>query len=214
MPKPFDFGGVNLTAGEDASGARPSPEVPFCIAILGDFSGRANRGICDAKTIGKRRALLIDRDNLEEVLSGSGAEIQLPVEEGAALRLQFSELDDFHPDRIFERLDIFAKLREMRGRLQDPSTFQKAAGELGLRFGESATDARKPNTSSVVAPSAAALASGSLLDAMIEQTEARVATEGPRRSSDEVGEFARRVVAQHLVKSPDPRQAEVLAVVD
>ncbi len=44
MPKPFDFGGVNLTAGGDTAGARPSSETPFCVAILGDFSGRANRG--------------------------------------------------------------------------------------------------------------------------------------------------------------------------
>jgi type VI secretion system protein ImpC len=214
MPKPFDFGGVNLTAGEDASGARPSPETPFCIAVLGDFSGRSNRGVRDAKVIGKRRALLIDRDNYDEVLSRSGVEIQLPMGERGSLDLRFSELEDFHPDRIFERLDIFAKLREIRAQLQDPSSFQKAAGELGLRSRDSVAEARKPDTTAAATPDVAKLASGSLLDAMIEQTEARVATDGPRRSGDEVGEFARRVVAQYLVNNPDPRQAEVLAVVD
>jgi len=214
MPKPFDFGGVNLTAGDDASGARPSAETPFCIAILGDFSGRASRGVCDAKLIGKRRALPIDRDNFDEVLSRSGAEIQLAMGEGGALHLRFSELDDFHPDGIFQRLDIFAKLREMRGRLQDPSTFQKVAGELGLRLGDSVADARKSDTAPATAPGATTLVSGRLLDAMVEQTEARVATERSGRSGDDVGEFARRVVAQHLVNSPDPRQPEVLAVVD
>lgn len=214
MPKPFDFGGVNLTAGEDSSGAHPSPETPFCIAILGDFSGRANRGICDAKTISKRRAVLVDRDNFDEVLSRSGAEIQLPVGDSGPLHLRFSELEDFHPDRVFQRLDIFGKLRELRGRLQDPSTFQKAAEELGLRSRDSAPEPKKPDTSPVVAPSAARLASGSLLDEMIEQTEARVATDRPRRSSDEVGQFAQRVVAQYLVSTRDPRQPEILAVID
>ena len=62
MAKPFDFGGVNLTGGGDSAGARPTEDTPFCIAILGDFSGRANRGICDAKTIGKRRAVLVRFD--------------------------------------------------------------------------------------------------------------------------------------------------------
>lgn len=214
MPKPFDFGGVNLTAGGDASGARPSQETPFCIAILGDFSGRANRGIHAAKAVGKRRAVLIDRDNFNEVLSRSGAEIQLPLGDRGALHLRFSELEDFHPDSMFQRLDIFAKLREIRGRLQDPSTFQRAAGELGLRLGHPEADAKKPDTPPEVASGVTTVASGSLLDAMIEQTEARVATQRPRSSDDEVGEFARRVVAQHLVNSPDPRQAEVLAVVD
>jgi type VI secretion system protein ImpC len=214
MAKPFDFGGVNLTAGGDSSGARPSAETPFCVAILGDFSGRANRGISEAGTIGKRRAVLVDRDNFDEVLSRSGAEIQLPMGEGAGLQLRFSELEDFHPDHIFQSLDIFGKLRKLRGRLQDASTFQQAAEELGLGSGDARPEARKAGTSPVVAPSAAKLASGSLLDEMIEQTEARVATDRPRRSSDEIGEFARRVVAQHLVSTSDPRQPEILAVVD
>ena len=48
MPNTFDFGGINLTAGGDTSGARPTAETPFNIAILGDFSGRASRGISDA----------------------------------------------------------------------------------------------------------------------------------------------------------------------
>jgi type VI secretion system protein ImpC len=219
MPKPFDFGGVNLTAGEDSSGAHPSEETPFCIAILGDFSGRANRGISDAKTIGKRRAWLVDRDNFDEVLARSGAEIQLPMDESGTLRLRFSELDDFHPDRIFEHLEIFGKLRDRRARLQDPSSFQKAAEELGLRSRDAASQPAKPVPASTRAPSAVQLASGSLLDEMIAQTEieqskSRGVTDGPRRPADEIHEFAQRVVAQHLVSTPDPRQPEVVAVID
>jgi type VI secretion system protein ImpC len=217
MPKRFDFGGVNLSAGEDSSGARPSDETPFCIAILGDFSGRANRGICDAKTIGKRRAWLVDRDNFEEVLARSGAEIQLPMDESGALHLRFSELDDFHPDRIFERLDVFAKLRALRSRVQDPSSFEKVANELGLRSRDATSLPAKP--APPVAPTAVQLASGSLLDEMIAQTEieqskARGATDRPRRSTDEIHEFAHRVVAEHLVSTPDPRQPEIVAVID
>jgi type VI secretion system protein ImpC len=214
MPKAFDFGGVNLTAGGESSGARQSAETPFCIAILGDFSGRANRGISDAKGIGKRRAVLVDRDNFDEVLSRSGAEIQLPGGESSSLHLRFSELEDFHPDRVFQRLDIFGELWDLRGRLQDPSTFQQAAEELGLRSRASVPEPRTADTSPVIAPSAAQLVSGSLLDEMIEQTEARVATDRPKRSVDEVRDFAQRAVAPYLVSTPDPRQAEVLAVVD
>ena len=185
MPKPFDFGGVNLSAGEDSSGARPSDETPFCIAILGDFSGRANRGISDAKTIGKRRAWLVDRDNFDEVLARSGAEIQLPMDESGALHLRFSELDDFHPDRIFERLEVFGKLRDLRSRVQDPSSFPKVAEELGLRSRDAASQPAKPALTRAVAPSAVQLASGSLLDEMIAQTEieqskARSVTDRPR----------------------------------
>ena len=214
MPRPFDFGGVNLSAGEESAGARESSETPFRIAILGDFSGRANRGISDSKTIGKRRAVLVDRDNFDEVLSRSGAEIQLPMGDSGSLRLRFSDLDDFHPDRVFANLEVFGKLRDLRARLQNPATFQETAKELGLRSSDPAAPPTKPVASPVVAPSAARLASGSLLDEMIEQTEAQVVTQPPRRPSDEVHDFAQRVVAQHLVSTPDPRQPETLAVID
>ncbi len=213
MPKPFDFGGINLTAGGDSWGARPSPETPFRIAILGDFSGRANRGISEAKTIGKRRAVLVDRDNFDDVLSRTGAEIQLAIGDGS-LRLHFSELEEFHPDRIFQHLEAFGKLRDLRGRLQDPSTFQQAADELGLRARRSVSETRKTDTSPAVAPSATRLASGSLLDEMIEQTESRVAQDRYSRKPDEVREFAQRVAAEHVVSTPDARQPEILSVID
>ena len=103
MPKAFDFGGVNLTAGGDSSGARPSKETPFRVAIIGDFSGRTNRGIFDSKTISQRRPVLVDRDNFDEVLSRIGPEIQLAIGDGS-LHLRFSELENFHPDRIFQQL--------------------------------------------------------------------------------------------------------------
>jgi type VI secretion system protein ImpC len=213
MPKPFDFGGVNLTAGGDSSNARPSAETPFRIAILGDFSGRANRGVSETKTIGKRRAVLVDRDNFDEVLSRSGAEILLPIGDGS-LHLRFSEFEDFHPDRIFQHLDAFGKLRELRDRLSDPSTFQEAAQELGLRSPGAVSEPPRPNASPAVAPSAACLASGSLLDEMIEQTESRVAEDRYSRKPDAVREFAQRVAAPHLASTPDARQPEILSVID
>ena len=215
MPKPFDFGSVNLSAGGDSSGARPSSETPFCIAILGDFSGRANRKLSDSKTISKRRIVQVDRDDFEEVLSNFSSEIQLPIGDSASLRLQFADLDDFHPDRVFERLESFGKLRELRARLQDPSTFKKAADELGLRSATPAdAESRSADSSRPVAPSATRLASGSLLDDMIEQTESRASEARPKRAPDEVREFAQRAAAKYLVSTPDPRQGEILAVLD
>jgi len=215
MPKPFDFGSVNLSAGGAPSGARPSSETPFRLAVLGDFSGRTNRKVSDPQTIGKRRTVLVDRDNFDEVLSSFRAEIQLPIGDSGSLRLRFAELEDFHPDRVFERLEAFGKLRDLRARLQDRSTFEKAADELGLRSAAPADAEPHPaDTPRAMAPSATRLASGSLLDEMIEQTESRASEARPNRAPDEVREFARRAAAKYLVSTPDPRQGEILAVMD
>lgn len=213
MPKAFDFGAVHLTGGEDSSGAREALETPFRIAILGDFSGRVNRGISEAKTIGKRGVVLVDRDNFDDVLCRSAAEIQLAIGDGS-LHLRFSEIEDFHPDRIFQQLQAFSKLRGLRARLEDPSTFRQTADELGLGSSGSVPEARKPDTLPAAVPSAARLASASLLDEMIEQTESRIADDRYRRQPDEVRQFAQRVAAGHLVSAPDSRQPEILSVID
>jgi type VI secretion system protein ImpC len=155
----------------------------------------------------------VDRDNFDDVLSRSGAEVQLGIGDGS-LHLRFSELEDFHPDRIFQQLEAFGKLRDLRGRLSDPSTFQEAAVELGLRSSGPVSEPRRPDTPPALAPNAARLASGSLLDEMIEQTESRVAEDRYRRKPDEVREFAQRVAAKHLVSAPDARQPEILNVID
>lgn len=215
MAKPYDFGGVNLDAGGDASHSRPLAETPFCIAVLGDFSGRANRGICEPGNIAARRASIVDRDNFEEVLARYKPELKLKLDDSGSLHLQFSELDDFHPDHIFEQLEAFSTLRGLRTRLQDPASFRQAAEDLGLRGNAAANSSQPAKTSAapVAALSAVGLASGSLLDDMIEETESRT-NEGARRASDPVRDFARRVAEQSLVSSPDPRQPEILAVMD
>lgn len=215
MSKPFDFGSVNLSADGDSSGGRPSSETPFCIAILGDFSGRANRKLSDSRTVGKRRTAQVDRDNFDEVLSSLGAEIHLPIGDSGTLRLRFADLEDFHPDRVYEHLEAFGKLRDLRARLQDPSTFKQAAEELGLSSAAPAEKELHPtDVARAVEPSATRVASGSLLDEMIDQTESRASEARPKRGPDEVREFAQRAAAKYLVSSPDPRQGEILTVMD
>jgi type VI secretion system protein ImpC len=218
MPNRFDFGGVDLTAGENASGAKPSSEIPFCIAILGDFSARASRGLCEAKTIGERRSFLIDRDNFDEVLSSLKVELHLSTQEGVPLIFRFSELEDFHPDWLFEH-SAFGKLRGLRERLQNPSTFEKVAAEFGLSPSTPKVSETRADSSRAVTPSAVGLASGSLLDEMIEQTETRISSDSfsaghPSGKPDDVREFARQVAAKYAVSTPDPRRPEFIAAVD
>lgn len=210
MSKRFDFGSVNLHAAEESAMGRPTSETPFCIAVLGDFSGRSNRGLLEPNTVGERRTCLIDRDNFDEVLSKLHPELHLSTESKIPLSFRFSELDDFHPDRLFEH-QAFKELKNLRERVQDPSTFKKAAEELGILRASASSPISE--TARVSAPSPARLASGSLLDEMIEQTESRIALERPHRT-DEIHEFGRQLAAKYAVSAPDPRQPEVIASLD
>src|ERR1035438_7992372 len=109
-----DFGEVHLDVDP---GTRPSatmlePETPFRILLLGDFSGRSSTSW---------KPVEVDRDNLEEVLARVG-----PGFSG----MRFQQLDDFHPDRIYAQSGLFQGLREMRRKLETPSTFTEAAAEI------------------------------------------------------------------------------------
>src|SRR5687767_2243484 len=50
-------------------GGRDAGDTPFRIALLGDFSGRANHGIVErGRALASRGPIRIDRDNLDDVL--------------------------------------------------------------------------------------------------------------------------------------------------
>jgi type VI secretion system protein ImpC len=213
MARPFNFGEIKLTASGADSPAVPHEDTPFCIALMGDFTGRSSRRQSDSN-LANRRAVAIDRDNFDEVMARLKPALSLAL--GAtALTLQFSELDDFHPDRLFARAEIFRRLREARLRLQDPATFAAAAEELGVKPGPqpSATPST-PSGSADAVVSGIVQSSGGLLDEIVEQSQDPSARRQPSRAPDELQRFVRRVTEPHLVAAADPHQAQLLAVID
>src|SRR6185295_14855420 len=106
------------------AGAKPESDMPFRMLVIGDFSGRASRGVVEP--LAGRRATLVDIDNLDQALARLKPEVLLARDDGNVLRITFAAFDDFHPDRIFERVPIFQKLREKREALGDPATASAA----------------------------------------------------------------------------------------
>jgi type VI secretion system protein ImpC len=202
MP-PFNFGEIKIAVDGDTSQARPVPETPFRVLLLGDFSGHGRK-----QPLPARQPTLVDRDNFDDILAALYPELKLRLGDDDLATVQFSALADFHPDRLFECVDMFRKLREMRARLADPATFADAAAELGLPG-----PAAKPHEAAqATTPQASPFALGSLLDEMIEQTEARAQTRAPAES--DLQKFVRRVTEPHLVSVPDPQQPEILGLID
>jgi type VI secretion system protein ImpC len=144
MPRPISFGSINL--GMPAGEALEISETPFRVLILGDFSGRANRKL--STSLSGRKPIFVDRDNIDQVMAKLGVEIALG--DGAErVVLRFKELDHFHPDRLYERLELFTALRDLRKRLANDSTFAAAAAEIK---GWSAVPASTPAPEAQPAP--------------------------------------------------------------
>ena len=216
MSNTFSFDEFDAVATmEETRGVAEMEAQPFRIALMGDWSGRAQR---DAAQAASGHPLLIDRDNFDEVMTRLGVELRLPVTDGGAahLTLRFKELDDFHPDRIFERVELFDALRQTRARLDDPSSFKAAAEEVRGWAGREDEEEKTVDPSGEQ-PAKASLAEavhdgGSLLDQMLEETSGQQAAK--RTADDDLQAMLRQVVRPHLVSFDEAEQAQLVSMVD
>lgn len=124
MPHEVNFGRLDK-APPVATGAA----AKFRLALLGDFSGRANAGTVETgAALAGRKPIKVDVDNLDTVLAKMKLSLALPLgEDGATVAVPLAGLDDFHPDQLAENLDLFSELRTLRRNLANRATFDRAA---------------------------------------------------------------------------------------
>jgi type VI secretion system protein ImpC len=222
---------INFTSGniefafrtsKSAAPGQPSDDTPFCLAVLGDFSGRSNRGLCETgATLAARRPIIVDVDNFDRLPGKLGAEIHIPVgsEEGSRIAISFAELDDFHPDSLFDKIDMFQKLKSLRRRLQDTSTFAEAAEEVRLRYADqAATDqATADGTGKVQAeakPDKKSEADADTIERLLgKPATAKQPTHIAGKIAD-VDALIRDAVKPYIVPGPDPQQDELVGQID
>ncbi len=226
MSKPFFFEEpeVNLVATEEEPLGVPEPDTPFRIVLLGDWSGRTNRApSASGPDIAGRSPVLVDRDNFDQVMAKLrvGVRLSLAGDESRALAMGFKELDDFHPDRMYERIELFEALKQVRKRLGNSATFAAAADEVRAWTGKKAVprvDSGRETAAPEQRPSAAPgirPGGGGLLEQMLEESEGGWSTDaGQPRVSGDLDTLLRTVVGPFLVPRDDPQQAEQVAAVD
>lgn len=179
-------------------------EPPFRMLVLGDW-----RGDGEGKPLSERRPLEIDRDNFDAMIGRMAARLDLELESGT-MTLDFAELDDFHPDRIFRRVPVFSELRELRRRLKDESTFNAAVRDARERLSIAETERETP-AASAEPPSAPEV--GNLLDAILASPSGGGAAARPAVSG-ELGSLISDLVRPHLVSVDETEQARLLNALD
>ncbi|WP_457394515.1 type VI secretion system contractile sheath small subunit, partial [Roseateles sp. P5_E1] len=105
---------------------------PIRIALLGDFGAGATAGRLDTgDELARRKPRAVEFDSLEDWLGQQNITLNLPVgTDGAPVEIPLSDLDSFHPDTLFRELDLFKKLNDLRKRLNNTASFDKAAAEV------------------------------------------------------------------------------------
>ena len=85
-------------------GRRREESEPMRLLVLGDFSGKRER-----EPLAGRPARRIDFDNADVVMRQMAPRVNVNDRE-----IHFEQIDDFHPDRLYARVDLFQALRDAR----------------------------------------------------------------------------------------------------
>ncbi len=186
----------------------------FRILLLGDWSGRESRS--NQTEFSPSRPLVVDRDNFDDVIKKLDVRLDLEFQgnDKNILSLHFTELDDFHPDKIFQQIPLFSEMRDLRRKLSNPDSFEEAAREVRSWF--STTDDREIET---VENQPLTETNQSVPDNLLDQILAQ-SNESPSVSqsqdvvSSELSSFIRTIVHPHLVKTDEAEQSKLLAVID
>jgi len=212
MPGPLEFE-FHFGRPEDRPQPRRATQGALRVLVMGDFSGRdVSR---QPSELASRPIIPVDVDSFDDAMLRLAPRLELSSDDPAPWRttLDFAELDDFHPDTLYRKLEVFTGLRRLRARLLDPATFDEAAAEL-----KGEAQALPTATSPSIGadrdrtPEDDAAMFDRLLGARPE-TQARAGARGVR--SDQIEQLIRGLVEPHLVRGSDPEQQRLLvATVD
>jgi len=141
---------MNFTFAKRSHAARKDPDQPLRVLILGDFAGRTGR---TGDTIVRVRPRRVDPADIDAALRAVAPQLELGLGQGRTLSMRFEQMEDFHPNELFERLDLFASFRSLRRELKDPARAAEALSRIRGRAAAVAATApveapaREPNES-------------------------------------------------------------------
>ena len=184
---------------------------PFQILLLGDWSGGGAK-----PDLLLRRPIEIDRDNFEDVMNRLKVNVELDLvgDKTSLITLNFNEIEDFHPDKIFNSISHFNDLRELRRRLLDKNSFEDAAREVRSLFNQTQGNDLSKEVSHSVSNISPESDSKDLLDQILSQSNEIPSTFSPRTHSDEIQDLVEHTIKPFLVRTDENEQAKLLNVID
>ena len=122
----------SVSFGSVGNAKQAAPGPAFRLALLGDFSGRANAGILEiGGDLAKRKPIKIDVDNIDDVMERLKLTVSIPIDDaGNVLTAPVKSIDDFHPDQLVENLPVFEELLTLRRNLGSKAGFDRAAKQV------------------------------------------------------------------------------------
>ena len=197
IPMQFSF-----TAGSPIAARRIDDDDPFCMLVIADLG--VSRTARSARPPASRKPVALDIDNFDAVFKAMAIELELDFDT-TPVTLRFASLEDFHPDQLFARLEIFAALRQKRADLADPKRFHEAAASLGAG----------PDAPAAASATAADPQAAGDIERLLGRKPAGTPSSTPAvPSASSLDHWLRSVVAPHVVPDIGNEQARLIAAVD
>lgn len=193
--------------------AAPAPswaaKRPVRIALLGDFGAGAASGRLDTGSdLARHKPKSVEFDSLEDWLGQQGLTLNLPIgTKRGGVEVALNDLESFHPDTLFRELDLFKKLHDLRKRLNNTATFEKAAAEVAKLAGVKRKASRAGRGARA---RGAAPAAGAKLDDFARLTGRSSAPD----SGGSIDALLRDVVGPFVVPAAKPEKAGLLNTLD
>ncbi len=182
---------------------RDDAECPR-ILVMADFSGRAGRTSAAAPDFTQRAPRAVTVDTLDAIMAQLQPQLRLTLAAGLECAIRFQQLDDFHPDALYQRLELFQTLRRTRARLLDPAHFAQAMAELTPSVNAEPVHSEPPAQENDTA----------LLDRLLGRAPATpTPVQAAVVGATALQQWLRTIVEPHIVHT-DPRQKSWVAAVD
>lgn len=214
MPGRIDF---SFDFHANKQDAKKNQGDSFNMLLLGDFSG--------AKQLNMEQSLRqVDLDSFEVAISRIVPQVRvsLPPPYSEEITISFNEFEDFHPDQLYNNLDIFAVWRDLRKQLLNPDTFAQAASKI-KQILSTASDAGNGDNGAIIKESNEtqtskpnAQGSDSLFDQLLDNREANIDSNKAniKRQSGQIESFIQKVVAPHVETGTDSDLDRLLSMLD
>ena len=211
MPARLEFGVRIASSRREDAGPRPTND-PLRILVIGNFSGTSP---ADSVDIADQPLMHVDIDVFDGVFRRLAPRLNLHIGPSRQL-IEFGELDDFHPDRLYEKVEVFRTLRDLRKRIGDPGTFQAAAEELMQGGLHSSPIAPPVSANAETAPTEPAESGEAALERLLgaRSRTAAADAQGPAPARSPIDVLLRDIIKPHLDPTPSYESTPYLNAID
>ena len=118
-------------------------------------------------------------------------------------------MEDLHPDFIYEKVDLFSRLRVLKRKLKNPETFAAAADEIYQWSQNNEIENLEKDSHQTSQSIDSSIDGGSIFENVLSKSQTKTDA-----SSFDVHALIKEIVAPYVLPKPDPRLEELLKTID